>query len=182
MSLRGRYREGVTEDARAWGEWLNSRVATRGAGGRMSQAELIRAMAARGTPVSLSTVSRWLGGTMGVGSPSLAAAVGDALGDRAGALAAAGYPTPKRPPQMRELLIVGETVEDLRPYRSRSIDELLAMPHIRIEVPVDSDGVTVQTVDEFGQVVEVTGATRDAILAMLAAEADADDGEPATRQ
>ena len=169
----------MTED-RMWAEWLGSRVATRAAGGRVSQAELRRRMAERGIAVDPSTVSRWLAG-MRVGSPALAAAVGDALGDRAGALAAAGYPTPKRPQQMRELLIVGETVEDLRPYRSRSIDELLAMPHIRIEVPVDSDGVTVQTVDEFGQVVEVTGATRDAILAMLEAEADADDGEPANR-
>jgi hypothetical protein len=145
----------------------------------MSQAELIRAMANLGTPVSLSTVSRWLDGTMRVGSPALAAAVGDALGDRDGALAAAGFPVRRRQPQMRELLIVGESVEDLRPYRSRTIDELMAMPHIRIEVPMESDGVTVQTVDEAGQVVEVTGPVRAAILALLDAEASADDGEPA---
>jgi hypothetical protein len=127
-------------NAQTWAAWLSERVAVRGADGKMSQADLLRALEEAGHPVKQSTVSRWLKGSR-VGKPDLAAAVGEILGDRSGALLAAGYPLAALGPHVRaghgtrEILIIGETEEDLEPYQDLSLRELLALPHIRIELP-----------------------------------------------
>jgi transcriptional regulator with XRE-family HTH domain len=129
-------------NGQTWAAWLSERVAVRGADGKMSQADLERALNDGGHPVTQSTVSRWLKGSR-VKDSKMAAAVGEILGDRSGALLAAGYPLAALGPtahisdgrRTREILIIGETEEDLLPYRDRSLTEILAMPHIRIELP-----------------------------------------------
>lgn len=117
-------------------------MATRGADGKVSHADLVRALRDKGFRVSPSTVTRWLSGSR-VGSAALAAAVGDILGDRSGALLAGGYPQDALGPRVRassagrsrEILIIAESEDDLAHLRGLSIDELLDMPSIRIELP-----------------------------------------------
>lgn len=72
-------------------EWLGERVAPHGADGRKRPIDLVRDIhAATGeTTITASTVTRWLQGARP--DPQNASAAGIALGDEAGALAAAGW-------------------------------------------------------------------------------------------
>jgi len=83
-----------TQGAR-WASWLAERVAPYGVGGRMAPVELARRLGTLpdGTPYATqSTVTRWLQGSRP--DQHRAARVGEVLGDRAGALEAAGWPDP----------------------------------------------------------------------------------------
>lgn len=84
----------VTQGAR-WAAWLSERVAPYGSEGRMPPVELARRLGIMpdGTPYATqSTVTRWLQGSRP--DQHRAARVGEVLGDRAGALEAAGWPDP----------------------------------------------------------------------------------------
>jgi hypothetical protein len=84
----------LTQGSR-WAQWLAERVAPYGAGGRMAPVELARRLGIMpdGTPYATqSTVTRWLQGSRP--DQHRAARVGEVLGDRAGALEAAGWPDP----------------------------------------------------------------------------------------
>ena len=84
----------TTQGAR-WAAWLSERVAPYGSDGRMPPVELSRRLGALpdGTPYATqSTVTRWLQGSRP--DQHRAARVGEVLGDRSGALAAAGWPDP----------------------------------------------------------------------------------------
>lgn len=84
----------LTQGSR-WSTWLAARVAPYGVDGRMPPVELARRMGALpdGTPYATqSTVTRWLQGSRP--DQHRAARVGEVLGDRAGALEAAGWPDP----------------------------------------------------------------------------------------
>ncbi len=114
----------VTKDGERWAKWLNARVATRGAGGKMKQADLLRLLDEAGYPHTPSAVSRWLSGVR-VGSPEVAAAVGEALGDRSGALRAAGYADLSTPPLERHVKgAAGEVI--MFAHNKAELDEILA--------------------------------------------------------
>lgn len=84
----------LTQGSR-WALWLAERVAPYGHGGRMAPVELARRLGTMpdGTPYATqSTVTRWLQGSRP--DQHRAARVGEVLGDRTGALAAAGWPDP----------------------------------------------------------------------------------------
>jgi hypothetical protein len=84
----------LTQGSR-WAGWLAQRVAPYGVDGRMPPVELARRMGTMpdGTPYATqSTVTRWLQGSRP--DQHRAARVGEVLGDRAGALEAAGWPDP----------------------------------------------------------------------------------------
>jgi hypothetical protein len=84
----------LTQGSR-WATWLSTRVAPYGADGRMPPVELARRLGTLpdGTPYATqSTVTRWLQGSRP--DQHRAARVGEVLGDRAGALDAAGWPDP----------------------------------------------------------------------------------------
>lgn len=83
----------MATDGERWQAWIGKRVANRGAGGKVSHAYLREQLQDKGFDVALSTIGRWLTGTR-PGRAEIAAAVGDILGDRAGALRAAGYVDP----------------------------------------------------------------------------------------
>jgi hypothetical protein len=122
-----------TEDGIRWAEWLGDRVAVRGAGGRVSQSDLRRDLAAAGHVVDGSTVSRWLKGSR-PGSAELAAAVGEILHDRSGALLAAGYADHTVSRHRRvgdaagvETILMPRNDEEWDRIKSMTLEEILAL-------------------------------------------------------
>jgi hypothetical protein len=85
---------GTTQGLR-WASWLSGHVAPYGLDGRIPPVELARRLGTLpdGTAyASQSTITRWLQGSRP--DQHRAARVGDVLGDRSGALEAAGWPDP----------------------------------------------------------------------------------------
>lgn len=119
-----------------WAAWLSGYVAPHGRGGKHTSVWLIEQLG--DLAPDQATVSRWLRGQK-PRSAELAAAVGDIVDDRAGALAAAGYadPDPVHVLRRREgavsLLIVANGA-DLAELEGMTLGEILAHPSMRVEL------------------------------------------------
>lgn len=119
-----------------WANWLNSHVAPHGRDGKHSSSWLLNQLG----PLApdQATVSRWLRGQR-PRTAELAAAVGEILGDRRGALDAAGFadPDPAHVLRRREgpvsLLIVANGV-DLKELEGLTLGEILRHPMMRVEI------------------------------------------------
>ncbi len=126
-------------DGERWALWLSAHFAPHGRGGKHSSVWLIEQLG--DLAPDQATVSRWLRGQR-PRTAQVAAAIGEAVGDRAGALAAAGYADPDPAHLVRKvegpvsLLIVTRGV-DLEDLESMTLGEILRHPLVRIDLDPD---------------------------------------------